>query len=344
MKVPSNAKSSLLLAVGSLTGHFGTVRSDLVLSEKVMTLTKEAARLSILAYEEEPPDDTVTHDYEAFGYFDDEPDQALTAKTVDGYCFVAFRGTSLTFEDWSQNLEIGNIDVCATKSAGVQTCCTSRVGFYGAYDTQYRLDVEKSVRACAKSCPNRDECVVLTGHSQGGAVAAVAALILADLNPTLITFGQPPTVNAPCGLLTSDRIYRFVNTKRTDVGIAYDPVPMAPGLGADHFGNMVILSDDPTGVAFIGLDANEYFHPFLNGVEAHFMRAGTGNGTTFPGYADRIDALMGPNATYPIRNNVSTALRNFDLFDDTFWLWSESKLLLIGTGDKLTRLRQFPCS
>lgn len=307
MKIPSNAQSPLFLIVLSLTRHVMTVRSDLVLSEAVMKLTKEAARLSILAYEEVAPNDTITHDYEAFGYYDDEPDQALTAKTSDGYCYVAFRGTSLTFEDWSQNIEIGNIEVCnAGKAKGNnRACCTSRVGFYDAYDTQYRANVEASVRECAKSCPNRDECVILTGHSQGGAVAAVAALFLADLNPTVITFGQPPTVNAPCGLLTSDRIYRFVNTKQTQVGIAYDPVPMAPGLGADHFGNMIILSDDPTGVAFIGLDANEYFHPFLNGVEAHMMRAGTGNGTTFPGYADRIDALMGPNATYPIRNNVS---------------------------------------
>jgi pimeloyl-ACP methyl ester carboxylesterase len=303
----STSTSALFLAVLALARNVLTVRSDLVLSERIMLLTKEAARLSILAYDEVAPNDTITHDYEAFGYFDDEPDQALTAKTVDGYCYIAFRGTSLTFEDWSQNLEIGSIEVCNTgKSHGDKpSCCTSRVGFYGAYNTKYRADVEAYVRDCAKSCPNKDECVILTGHSQGGAIAAVAALVLADLNPTVITFGQPSTVNAPCDLLTSDRIYRFVNTKLSDVGIAYDPVPMAPGLGADHFGNMVILSDDRTGVAFIGLDANEYFHPFLNGVEAHMMRAGTGNGTTYPGYADRIDALMGPNATYPIRNNVS---------------------------------------
>jgi pimeloyl-ACP methyl ester carboxylesterase len=77
-----------------------------------------------------------------------------------------------------------------------------------------------------------DECVVITGHSQGGAIALVAALYLADLNPYVITFGQPPTVEAPCNLVTSDRVYRWVNTKNAGAsGIAYDPVPMAPGLG-----------------------------------------------------------------------------------------------------------------
>jgi hypothetical protein len=165
--------------------------------------------------------------------------------------------------------------------------------------------VEKEVRECAKSCTNKDECVVITGHSQGGAIAAVSALYLADLNPYVMTFGQPSTVDAPCGVLTSDRIYRFVNTKTTSVGIAYDPIPMSPGLGADHFGHMIVLGDDPSGVAFIGLDAQDFLQPFLNGVEAHYMRAATTNGTTYPGYADRIDMLTGPNATYPIRNNVS---------------------------------------
>jgi hypothetical protein len=79
---------------------------------------------------------------------------------------------------------------------------------------------------------------------------------------------------------------------------------MAPGLGADHFGNMIVLSDDTTGVAYIGLDVEDYtFHPFINGIEAHYMRGSNdGNGTYIPGYADRIDALM-YNATYPIRNN-----------------------------------------
>jgi pimeloyl-ACP methyl ester carboxylesterase len=163
----------------------------------------------------------------AFGYYDDEPDQALVVQlkaTAGSYCLVAFRGTSLTFDDWSQNIRIGNFDVCVDV-AGEQKCCTSRIGFYDAYDTQYRIDVEESVRDCAKKCENPDECVVITGHSQGGAVASVAALILADLNPYVITFGQPPTLNEPCDLLTSDRIYRYVNTKTETgtTGIAYDP-------------------------------------------------------------------------------------------------------------------------
>jgi predicted lipase len=94
--------------------------------------------------------------------------------------------------------------------------------------------MEAALRDCAASCKLRDECVVMTGHSQGGAIAAVAALYMPDLNPYVITFGQPPTIDAPCDLITSSRWYRYVNTKAAEVlsiGIVYDPVPFAPNMG-----------------------------------------------------------------------------------------------------------------
>ena len=73
---------------------------------------------------------------------------------------------------------------------------------------------------------------------------------------------------------------------------------MAPGLTADHFGNMIVLGPDSTGVAFMGLDAQDYLHPYSVGVEAHFMVNGS---TPYAGYEDRINALMA-TGTYPIRN------------------------------------------
>jgi hypothetical protein len=205
----------------------------------------------------------------------------------------------LTWDDWKQNLEIGSEDICV-EVGDEEKCCTSRSGFYGAYNTVYRDDVEKDVRECAKKCDNLDECVVLTGHSQGGAVAAVSALYLADLNPYIITFGQPATIEAPCELITSERYFRFVNTKETrSIGIAYDPVTMAPGLGADHFGEMIVLGPDSTGVAYLGLDAQDFLHPYTVGIEAHMMVNGS---TPYAGYEDRINALM-DYGQFPIRNN-----------------------------------------
>jgi hypothetical protein len=173
-----------------------------------------------------------------------------------------------------------------------------------AYNTAYRSDMEKSLRACAKDCVNKDECVVLTGHSQGGAIAAVAGVYLADLNPYVVTFGQPPTINAPCPLITSDRWYRYVNTKSIESGLeglAYDPVPFAPSMDADHWGHMIMLSNDTSGVAYIGLDVQDRFSPLdVNGFEAHSMIHK--KGSTYPGYLDRIGSIMSEytNKIYPV--------------------------------------------
>ena len=72
---------------------------DLVLSERTMILSRTAAELSALAYEEDPP--TGSDAYSHFGFYDAEPDQALIAQK-NGYCFGAFRGTTLTWDDWEQ--------------------------------------------------------------------------------------------------------------------------------------------------------------------------------------------------------------------------------------------------
>lgn len=168
-----------------------------------------------------------------------------------------------------------------------------------AHRTQYTEAAEQKVRECAATCTNRDECVVLTGHSQGGAIAAVAAVRLADLNPYIITFGQPYTMDAPCSKISSERFYRFINSVGRSRGIVYDPIPFLPGLGADAFGYQIVLSsDDDTSVAYIGLDAQDYFGPLDLTASAHSM-VGT---TDAPGYLDRIKSLMN-NHTYPIRDN-----------------------------------------
>jgi hypothetical protein len=183
---------------------------------------------------------------------------------------------------------------------GKKHCCTTHSGFYTAYHAGYLVELEAAIRKCAKTCQNPDECVVFTGHSQGGAIAAVAGLAMADLNPYVITFGQPATIDAPCDMISSERWYRFVNTKSSDdIGIAYDPVPFVPGLGADFFGHMIILGEDPTGVAYIGLDANNAFGPLNTFGEAHSMIAA--HGVPFPGYADRLKALLENTSDFPIQ-------------------------------------------
>uniref|UniRef100_A0A7S1YYV1 Fungal lipase-type domain-containing protein n=1 Tax=Trieres chinensis TaxID=1514140 RepID=A0A7S1YYV1_TRICV len=262
---------------------------SVVLSENVMSLVRDSAYLSNQVYYPEP---SVQNFNDPHNYIQ-EPDQALVAKH-NGYCFGVFRGTTMSWDDWSQNLDPGKVDACVPDpSDNTKTeCCTTRKGFYEAYMTSYRDDIEKELLDCAKTCSNPDECVVLTGHSQGGAIAALAGIYLAELNPYVITFGQPLTLEAPCDLVTSERWYRFVNTKVGN-GISYDPIPFVPAPGADYFGHMVILGDEHESVSFIGLDAQDSFGP--PGPEAHSMEGSE----TAPGYLPRISKLM-VNQTYPI--------------------------------------------
>jgi pimeloyl-ACP methyl ester carboxylesterase len=306
MGVSTHSASSLVLAFALLGVLYpSSVTADLVLNEKIMKLSKIAAELSVLSYAEDPPNESA---YDSFGFFDDEPDQALVAQKM-GYCFAAFRGTTLTADDWRQNFKLGNEEVCKGSKKGDEQCCSTRTGYFQAYNTAYKNDMEDAIRACAKDCLNPDECVVLTGHSQGGAVAAVAALFLSDLNPYVITFGQPATVDQPCPLITSERYYRYVNSKDSVAGrihgVSYDPVPFTPGLGADSFGHLILLSSDTTGVAYIGLDAQDSFHPLDLKAEAHSM-GGVSDSDTLPGYLDRIKAIMhaySRNQTYPVRTS-----------------------------------------
>jgi len=143
-----------------------TVWADVVLSKKIMKMALEAAELSALAYEEDPPP---PHVADNFGFFDTEPDQALVAQ-IGGLCYGAFRGTTMTWIDWQQNFDPAMQDVCREdgNNETQQECCTSRSGFYEGYWTIYKDDFENAIRDCAKMCSNVDECVVLTGHSQGG--------------------------------------------------------------------------------------------------------------------------------------------------------------------------------
>lgn len=158
--------SAVRIAIAVLAHAFRGAdgEEDLVLDQRMMQMTSAAASLSRLAYMEDPDDEG----WSLFDQFHEEPDQAILTRK-NGYCYVAFRGTIGTWDDWMQNLSLGNKEVCGSNGEQ-EACCTTRLGFWKAYNNDYRQDLEASVRACAEECDDPDECVVLTGHSQGGAV------------------------------------------------------------------------------------------------------------------------------------------------------------------------------
>lgn len=113
---------------------------------------------------------------------------------------------------------------------------------------------------CAQKCRDKDDCDVLTGHSQGGATAILASILLYSRNPTTITFGQPLAVRRNCDLINSERVYRYVNSmfiddnddKRDREGVYYDPIPLLPTLGQrrGHYGYYLLLADDTEAVKY----------------------------------------------------------------------------------------------
>jgi hypothetical protein len=130
-------------------------------------------------------------------------------------------------------------------------------------------------------------------------VAIVAvALALADVDPIVITIGQPPAVvDLPCDAIDHGIVYRFANSRAGLCGPTYDPVP---GLSnrARHIGHQIMLSDDATGVAYIGLDSETTYSPFdvANGFAVDV------------GYIARIQGLVRPHSSHEgnVRSNGFT--------------------------------------
>lgn len=195
--------------------------------------------------------------------------------SVDGYCFAVFRGLKqqssfeALVEEIQQNLDHEDIEICSDDGV----CCSVNEGAFNDYNFTYRSDLENDLRECANSCSDPDQClVVLTGHSQGGSIANVAGLLLNDLNPVVITFGQSPVISEPpveeeaCKLVDSDRWFRYVLSKEGDTGLLYDPLPMTADIveflfhgGEDVYGyfyghTMFLSASDDSGVAYFGID------------------------------------------------------------------------------------------
>jgi hypothetical protein len=106
-----------------------------------------------------------------------------------------------------------------------------------------------------------DTNLIISGHSQGGAIAAIAGVIFGKYNPLVITFGQPPTFvrevdtqnmtdseNASCTALPPENYWRFINSEKQknlvfQDNIDYDPVPFIPLFTFDN-GSKVAVKDD----------------------------------------------------------------------------------------------------
>ena len=299
-----------------------------VLDERIMTLSVEAAKLSALAYDnatawatgvDENGNTLYEHpDFEAISFYTDDElvDQAIVAKT-DGRCYLSFRGTTQDIFDWLQNLGLGSVDIYKDGDTASGESCSARGGFADFLLSPLVLQGAMDLQECASTCTDPDDCVILTGHSQGGAIAQLAAILLYSYNPILITFGQPLAVSSGCEFLVSERIYRYVNSLFLEVEgeepyIAYDPVPLFPGFGQGrgHYGYYLLLGDDTTALKFLGVDDED--SDFAPGVQIDIDPHTMGGLETPFSYQARVTSLF-DNGQFPVNINGFSADTPCDL-------------------------------
>ena len=115
---------------------------------------------------------------------------------------------------------------------------------------------------CHDRCEDGGCDLVITGFSQGGALAATAAIALAEYNPKLIKFAQHPTVWFRCDMLDTMETYlRFTGTCQSVFGEpAYDSIAFYGNpFVTRHSGTMIMLG--PGGAATVAHNTGKTFLP-----------------------------------------------------------------------------------
>jgi hypothetical protein len=217
-------------------------------------------------------------------------------------------GTTVTAADWAQNFNRQSRDIYKDGDETTTNPCQVRAGFAEFVDTtRFPLAVEDVTACVADLCNDGTDtnCLVVTGHSQGGATATVASILMYSLNPTVITFGQPITADTGCAYIPSQRMYRYVNFVATEsnkttttsggsnsVTMMVDVVTIAPAAfsGSVHYGHFIAIGPDPQAVRYYGIDNNVTFGGTLSlgGLMPHDINIEAGNHS----YEARMTALL----------------------------------------------------
>ena len=180
-----------------------------------LPLCEFAAYKAALAYEKESVIKRNLGDATHFAFFDSAPDQAGDSQAFgcldDGLAFIVIRGSENSNADWRINLEDGLTDTMLQPDAKLRAHLKSRhgpgvervldavaahPGRHLGFAIAWAVIEDKVVRYLATLPVGTP--VILTGHSQGGAVAKLAAADLAGRGhdiAAVVTFGAPPAGN-----------------------------------------------------------------------------------------------------------------------------------------------------
>ena len=186
------------------------------------------------------------------------------------------------------------------------------------------MELFSKIKDCVSRCDDDNICLIISGHSQGGAIATAASLELSALTTyyEVITFAAPPALTlhpSECAPhMDFDRHYRFGKGLYKDLesgggasGLVFDKVPFLgpdPIPGFESFsgvGEFIILSsEDPNNVAYVGFNTEKVFNPWdhvpfpLGDAHSHYVAPGDKYSGT--GYYNIVKKISDSSGKFPV--------------------------------------------
>lgn len=235
------------LFFGGLFNNGNDAVEPYLLKDDILLLIKGASRESRLVYRSDIERDEDT------SVFENALDKAVL-QYESGVCYVSFKGSG-SLDSIQSAPSLFPRQVC-----GAAGCCNINRNTAGAYFTSYvdelEVEVEECHSRCADGCP-----LVLTGYSQGGSIATIAAIALSQYNPILITYAQHPVAWRGCDVLDNMETYlRFTGICEVGGQPMYDSIPFFgnPFL-TRHAGTKIMLGRG--GAATVAQNGDRFFFP-----------------------------------------------------------------------------------
>ncbi|CAB9508760.1 expressed unknown protein [Seminavis robusta] len=258
----ANVKDCIDQPAGKFHNKDDTPPALVKLNQQLIQRAVVAARLSYVVQEFNIASkvNQYRNSYERFDAWEDLNDAHLVVKH-DNVCYGVFRATrQRNLIDILQNIKPTNQRVPGTK-------CTVLKGFWNGYNTKYLSQFRTKLRQCIKSCNNnKKDCpLILTGHSQGAAIATVATMDLQKYKPTTLAFAplQSVTNLVRCKKsIRASKIYNFINAS----GGIYDDAPF--GSRSGKIMGRVFLLDEGNAVAYLGMHNNKPREPLARKIHA----------------------------------------------------------------------------
>jgi hypothetical protein len=185
--------------------------------------------------------------------------------------------------------------------------------------TQYKEELMEKTKDCVSRCNNEDgTCLIIAGHSQGGAIATVASLELSTLTEDyeVFAFAAPPSLtehpsncsphmNFGLHYHFTKALYREMLSGGGVAGLVFDMVAFLspdpiPGFETFPVGNLIIMSsEDFNHLAYVGFNADQIYFPWDLLLTAHKNHVPPNSNFPGTGYYD-IAKRMTETATFPI--------------------------------------------